>query len=395
MADKAILIIDSHSETSDDIVSILESEDYLVFMASTAEFAVAMAKKVKPAVILINPAMADASGLEICKTIHETEGLGAVPFIALSSLTGEMDPRYRSEYGIVELLRTPFTREELLAKTVSVLSVASLDEGSRAPKGKEAPDMTGPGSESTDRAGDAGDKGSGADRIIVRLREKKEGEKEERVAAPHEEPEPSDEPLKEKTLFSDDMPSAVKRPLRRRRSSRSDLTVPVIAVGLLVILGAAGVFVYKMGFLESRDAEKPQAARSLPHVQQQGAQGTPAPIQVPPQTAPEERLPSPASPAPPPSPASPPPPERTPVKRTAGKDLYAVQVGAFRNEKNAEALAKQFREKGYDAFTAPVQRNGETLHRVLVGKFESRKEAAKIAEDIRNKENITVIVTED
>lgn len=101
----------------------------------------------------------------------------------------------------------------------------------------------------------------------------------------------------------------------------------------------------------------------------------------------------PAAVSPPPAAMSAPSTAQMPEKKQAGKALYSVQIGAFKNEKNAEILVKQVREKGYDAFVQTTPKDKEMLHRVLIGKFEDRKEAGKLAEDIRNKENVKAIIT--
>jgi cell division septation protein DedD len=71
------------------------------------------------------------------------------------------------------------------------------------------------------------------------------------------------------------------------------------------------------------------------------------------------------------------------------KPFYSVQVGAFKNEDKADALAKKLREKGYDAFTHPgVMKDRSPIYRVLISKVEERKAAKKLAEEIQSKEEI-------
>jgi len=82
-----------------------------------------------------------------------------------------------------------------------------------------------------------------------------------------------------------------------------------------------------------------------------------------------------------------------PAAKQAGKAIYSVQLGVFKNENNAAALAKQFKGKGYDAFVmAGTARDKGTLYRVLIGRFEDKGKSAKLAAEIKKKENITPIV---
>ena len=123
MTGKTILAIDTDAETAQQIVSVLEAEDYLVFTAPNKDIGLAMAKKVNPSLIFINPSLSGASGLEVCKTIHGTEQLKDIPIVVLSSFEGAMDQRYAEVYGIVDSLKKPFTTKELISKTGNVLSM--------------------------------------------------------------------------------------------------------------------------------------------------------------------------------------------------------------------------------------------------------------------------------
>src|SRR6056297_1809213 len=72
------------------------------------------------------------------------------------------------------------------------------------------------------------------------------------------------------------------------------------------------------------------------------------------------------------APAQPPPP-------AAAESLWAVQLGSFSSEENAEGLAADLRDQGFPAFLSRVQSGGRTLHRVRVGPQGSRDEAEKVA----------------
>lgn len=126
MLGETILVIDTDTETTQQIVTTLESEDYLVFTAQNGDVGLTMAKKVNPLLIFVNPAMTGVSGLEVCKTIHNTEALRNIPIIVLSTFEGATDPRYTALYGIVGSLKKPFSPEELVSKTRNVLSMKSF-----------------------------------------------------------------------------------------------------------------------------------------------------------------------------------------------------------------------------------------------------------------------------
>lgn len=52
-----------------------------------------------------------------------------------------------------------------------------------------------------------------------------------------------------------------------------------------------------------------------------------------------------------------------------------MQLGSFSKQESAERLAKQVREKGYDAFVMPVKSGSSTLYRVRVGPMQDRASA--------------------
>lgn len=76
-----------------------------------------------------------------------------------------------------------------------------------------------------------------------------------------------------------------------------------------------------------------------------------------------------------------------------GKSIYSVQVSVFKNEADAVALEKEFKNIGYDAFTyKSTTKDKGILYRVLIGRFINIKEAAELANSIRAKEKIDVVI---
>ena len=72
---------------------------------------------------------------------------------------------------------------------------------------------------------------------------------------------------------------------------------------------------------------------------------------------------------------------------------YAVQVGFFKDEKNALALADKLKRKGYDAHLKKHVRDDQKVFvRVLVGHFNEEKSAVEHAGTIRRKEELNAII---
>ena len=59
--------------------------------------------------------------------------------------------------------------------------------------------------------------------------------------------------------------------------------------------------------------------------------------------------------------------------------MWAVQLGSFSNQANAERLAANLRKQGYAAFLSQLQTGSGQLHRVRIGPQDSRDGATVIA----------------
>ena len=121
--------------------------------------------------------------------------------------------------------------------------------------------------------------------------------------------------------------------------------------------------------------------------------------------------PSPAPPAaavPAPTPASPPvslppaagkvpvptAPAAKPAASPAAGAPWTVQVGAFKNRRQAEDTRQQLATAGLEAYVASVAaQDGQPRFRVRVGTYRSREEAAAVAERIRAQRSLTAFAT--
>ncbi len=67
------------------------------------------------------------------------------------------------------------------------------------------------------------------------------------------------------------------------------------------------------------------------------------------------------------------------VAEKSATGLWAVQLGSFSNQKNAERLAKDLRDQGYAAFLSKHDTASGELHRVRIGPQKDRDSAESIA----------------
>jgi DedD protein len=64
---------------------------------------------------------------------------------------------------------------------------------------------------------------------------------------------------------------------------------------------------------------------------------------------------------------------------TSTTGMWAVQLGSFSSQENAERLAASLRDQGYAAFLSQLQTASGALHRVRIGPQKDRESAEEIA----------------
>jgi len=113
----------------------------------------------------------------------------------------------------------------------------------------------------------------------------------------------------------------------------------------------------------NEEAPKPQAETPTPKVvvQQQSAAPQPEESTPPAETRPD--------------------PQPVTEKPAAASDtgMFAVQLGSFGSEENANKLAADLRKQGFAAFLSKLEAGGKELHRVRVGPQANRKAAEEVA----------------
>lgn len=113
------------------------------------------------------------------------------------------------------------------------------------------------------------------------------------------------------------------------------------------------------------------------------AQDTPKPQPAPQQQKPDSE-PVAQKPAPEPVVEQQPagePPAATPDASTTG--MWAVQLGSFSNQQNADALAANLRKQGFAAFLSKLTTSSGELHRVRVGPQKDRASAEAMAAQLK------------
>lgn len=111
---KKILVIEDTDNVRDNIVEILESEDYEVHSAENGKLGVEMAINIQPDLVLCDIMMPEMDGYETLKEMRKNVVTSTVPFIFLTAKNTRTDQRLGMELGADDYIPKPFTIEELV-----------------------------------------------------------------------------------------------------------------------------------------------------------------------------------------------------------------------------------------------------------------------------------------
>ena len=120
-----VLVIDDEPSVHDVARGYLEREGYQVLAAISGRDGLAMARDMRPALIVLDRMLPDLSGEEICSAVR-TES--AIPILMLSARAGE-DERIRGlDLGADDYMTKPFSPRELVARVRALLRRAERIE---------------------------------------------------------------------------------------------------------------------------------------------------------------------------------------------------------------------------------------------------------------------------
>jgi DedD protein len=77
---------------------------------------------------------------------------------------------------------------------------------------------------------------------------------------------------------------------------------------------------------------------------------------------------------------------------TSETGLWAVQLGSFSNQENAERLAAELRKQGYAAFLSQIKNGDSSLHRVRIGPQKDRDAAEAVAAKLKSAGHASQVV---
>lgn len=118
---KTVLVIDDEQANAQFIEKVLGRQGVDVVVSTGPAEGIEQARLLKPDLIFISLLLGQSNGLKVSKEIHASEALRQVPIILFVSYKGELDPKYTSTIGIVDVLVKPLKEKEFLLKVQAYL----------------------------------------------------------------------------------------------------------------------------------------------------------------------------------------------------------------------------------------------------------------------------------
>ena len=94
---RRVLLVDDNTDAAETLAILLEAVGHAVTVAHTGHEAIAVAQSLVPEVVLLDIGLPDISGLEVCRTLRETEATRSAFIVALTGWGQAEDRRQTSE----------------------------------------------------------------------------------------------------------------------------------------------------------------------------------------------------------------------------------------------------------------------------------------------------------
>jgi two-component system catabolic regulation response regulator CreB len=118
MSEKTILIVEDEQAIADSIAFALGKEGFAPHHVMLGEQALAAARELAPALVILDVGLPDISGLDVCRRLRQ---FSEVPVIFLTARSDEIDRIVGLEIGGDDYLVKPFSPRELTARIKVIL----------------------------------------------------------------------------------------------------------------------------------------------------------------------------------------------------------------------------------------------------------------------------------
>ncbi len=121
-----ILVIEDEESVRENILDLLEAENYDTISAADGKIGLQLAFSEAPDLVLCDLMMPEVDGYSVLTALREQIVTATIPFIFLTARSARSDFRQGMDLGADDYLTKPFTRAELLNAIVSRLSKQAI-----------------------------------------------------------------------------------------------------------------------------------------------------------------------------------------------------------------------------------------------------------------------------
>ncbi|MBE9079365.1 response regulator [Romeria aff. gracilis LEGE 07310] len=123
-----ILIIEDETAVRENLLDLLEAEDYDVVSAENGYLGTKWAMEHIPDLIICDVTMPEVNGHEVLESLRQNPETATIPFIFLTAMADKTDIRKGMALGADDYLTKPFQREELLGAIATRLARQQVTE---------------------------------------------------------------------------------------------------------------------------------------------------------------------------------------------------------------------------------------------------------------------------
>jgi CheY-like chemotaxis protein len=112
---QTILVVDDVQTDRDLVGRVVQSAGHSPVYATEGEEAVAKAKQIKPALILLDVVMPGMNGFNACRKLKQDPETATIPVVLVTSKSTDSDKFWGKKQGADDHLSKPFDQQQLLA----------------------------------------------------------------------------------------------------------------------------------------------------------------------------------------------------------------------------------------------------------------------------------------
>ena len=127
-----MLIVEEAAALADSLADLLTGARFACATAGTVAEALAASKELRPDAVLLDLALPDGSGLDVCRALRASQATAGVRILVLSALTSELERVLAFELGADDFVPKPFSPRELVLRIRAVLRRAPAVNASEA-----------------------------------------------------------------------------------------------------------------------------------------------------------------------------------------------------------------------------------------------------------------------